>query len=214
MMPDLDKKRKGGIHQRLQESRAESQRASVAAEYLLKQYAWGHMSVQELQELASLVLQDMNVLKKTDEVMFPQLEALSKLGSSGLHPNNMSRDIDRYILSVHHLPPSNHFSVPTSKGEEKSQALLPHELFYYLHENHPVAFQKIFTPDGESGLANFWKQCVGTSGLQDQAVHQDLIPQKRIPVALHGDEAPIAGRGKQWCKLSIVFSRFRLWLDL
>ena len=120
-----------------------SERTSVVAESLLQQYAWGLMSVQQVQQIAALVLQDMDLLKVSTDVVFPQLEALRKLGSSGIHMNNMSRDIDKYVMTMQQLPPSTDFTIPTTRGEEKSQALLPHELFSYLYENHRAAFNKM-----------------------------------------------------------------------
>ena len=84
-MADQSKRRKGGLQQRLEEARVESERSSVVAEYLLQQYAWGLMSVQQVQQIAALVLQDMDLLKVSTDVVFPQLEALRKLGSSGIH---------------------------------------------------------------------------------------------------------------------------------
>ena len=205
-MADQSKRRKGGLQQRLEEARVESERSSVVAEYLLQQYAWGLMSVQQVQQIAALVLQDMNFLKVSTDVVFPQLEALRKLESSGIHMNNMSRDIDKYVMTMQQLPPSTDFTIPTTRGEEKSQALLPHELFSYLYENHRAAFNKMLIPDGEDSLKKNWSQCSEARCLRDQSLHQGLKPDKAIPLACHGEEVPIAGRGKQWCKLSFCFS--------
>ena len=117
-MADQSKKRKGGLQQRLEEARVESERSSVVAEYLLQQYVWGLMSVQQVQQIAALVLQDMDLLKVSTDVVFPQLEALRKLGSPGIHMNNMSRDIDKYVMTMQQLPPSTDFTIPTTRGEE------------------------------------------------------------------------------------------------
>lgn len=71
------------------------------------------------------------------------------------HMNNMSRDIDKYVMTMQQLPPSTDFTIPTTRGEEKSQTLLPHELFSYLYENHRAAFNKMLIPDGEDSWKNF-----------------------------------------------------------
>ena len=80
-MSDIAKKRKGGLWQRLAAARSECERTSAIATYLLKQYSWGKMSVQQVQEVASLVLQDMKEFQS--DIVFPELVSLAGFGSSG-----------------------------------------------------------------------------------------------------------------------------------
>lgn len=207
-MSDIAKKRKGGLRQRIAEERSERQRTSAIATYLLKQYSWGKMSVQQVQEVASLVLQDMNEFQS--DIIFPQLVSLARFGSSGQHPNNMSRDMTRFIEAIPKLPPSSEIPMPTQKGEERTGLLLPHEIFSHMYENNRSAFNKLFIPDGPSSLKKFWNQCRGAACLQNQPVLVNLNPSKCIPIGIHGDEVPIAGRGKCWVKMALVFTWFSL----
>ena len=208
VMSDIAKKRKGGLRQRIAEERSERQRTSAIATYLLKQYSWGKMSVQQVQEVASLVLQDMNEFQS--DIIFPQLVSLARFGSSGQHPNNMSRDMTRFIEAIPKLPPSSEIPMPTQKGEERTGLLLPHEIFSHMYENNRSAFNKLFIPDGPSSLKKFWNQCRGAACLQNQPVLVNLNPSKCIPIGIHGDEVPIAGRGKCWVKMALVFTWFSL----
>ena len=57
-MDARDKKRPGGIRQRLESELLERARTSSLATYLLGEYAWGTMtmSVQQVQQIASLAM--------------------------------------------------------------------------------------------------------------------------------------------------------------
>eukprot|EP00435_Cladocopium_sp_Y103_P046777 s1128_g13.t1 len=203
-----EKKRPGGIRQRLEGELLERTKPSALANYLLSQYAWGNMSVQQVQQIAGLAMED---LQQTETlVTFPDLEKLSKLGSSGVHVNNMYRDIARYIDSIGNLPPTTAVEIPTKHGDEKTGLMLPHEIFSFLFHNYPNAFKKLFMPGGQTEVEKFWRQCSGASSLKNQPALQRLDPKKAIPVGVHGDEVPIGGRGKVWCKLAVVLSFFSL----
>ena len=77
------KRRRGGLQQRLDEEQRQRTRSSKLANHLLTQYAWGKMSVQEVQALAALAVEDLKEGNST--VVFTDLIQLSKLGSSGQH---------------------------------------------------------------------------------------------------------------------------------
>ena len=100
--------------------------------------------------------------------------------------------------------------MPTPKGEERTGFLLPHEIFSHIYENNRAAFNKLFIPDGPSSLRKIWSQCRGAACLQNQPVLDNLNPSKCIPIAVHGDEVPTAGRGKCWVKMALVFTWFSL----
>ena len=141
------KRRRGGLQQRLDEEQRSCTRSSKLANHLLNQYAWGKISVQEVQKFAMLALQDLTeVTEGSSTVIFPDLIRLSKLGSSGQHRNNMSRDIENYIESMNDLPKATMVDLPTKKGNELTGIMLPHEIFSYLYEKYPKAFYKLFMP--------------------------------------------------------------------
>lgn len=200
------KKRRGGVLQRLQADAKESQTTSSLATYLLTEYAWGHMSVQQVQEIASLAISDFE--RASDGLSFPDLLAMSKFGSSGAQKANMSRDMSKYIASVSNLPPASMIDLPTKHHMDKVAMIMPHELFAELYENHRQAFFKTMMPQGSHQPKAFWDQCAGMQCLQGQPALGKLDRLKAIPPAMHGDEVPIAGRGKTWVKLSVVFTWF------
>ena len=56
-------------------------------------------------------------------------------------------------------------------------------------------------PGGEDALQEFW-----TTG--KRMPRRANFEAKCVPIALHGDEVPTVGRGKVWCKLSLLLSWF------
>lgn len=46
--------------------------------------------------------------------------------------------------------------------------------------------------------------------LKNSTAGQNLQPNRAIPIGVHGDEVPMSGRGKVWCKMAVVFSWFSL----
>ena len=56
---------------------------------LLRKWAWGRLSTPELQELAHAALKD--------HLLHPQIEKLASIGSWGLYPGNMQRDLMHYL---------------------------------------------------------------------------------------------------------------------
>ena len=202
------KRRRGGLQQRLNEEQRSRTRSSKVADHLLTQYAWGKMSVQEVQHFATLALQDLTEGNST--VIFPDLIQLSKLGSSGQHKNNMSRDMQNYIESMNDLPKATMVDLPTKNGNELTGVMLPHEIFSYVYEKFPTVFKKLFMPGGTQQIQDFWRQCSGAVCLQGQPCLRNLNKSKALPIGVHGDEVPIAGQGKCWVKMAIMMSWFSL----
>ena len=202
------KRRRGGLQQRLDEEQRQRTRSSKLANHLLTQYAWGIMSVQEVQAFAALAVQDLTEGNCT--VIFTDLVQLSKLGSSGTNKQNMSRDIQKYIESINYLPKPTMVDLPTKKENELTGVMLPHQIFSFLYEKYPTVFKKLFMPGGTQQIQDFWKQCSGAACLQGQPCLRSLNRAKAIPIGVHGDEVPIAGRGKCWVKMAIMISWFSL----
>ena len=106
----LLKKRKGGQQQRLQAHRQEMEAAAptkdqqcLLAEWLKEQWAWGQMSPQTVQHVASLAKKDM--LSAGVENVPASLQQLARLGTSGAFPNNCHRDLMAVVSRVSKLPP-------------------------------------------------------------------------------------------------------------
>jgi len=122
----------------------------------------------------------------------------------------MSRDIEKYIESINYLPKPTMVDLPTKKQNELTGVMLPHQIFSFLYEKYPTVFKKLFMPGGTQQIRDFWKQCSGAACLQGQPCLRSLNRAKAIPIGVHGDEVPIAGRGKCWVKMAIMISWFSL----
>ena len=68
---------------------------SQLATKLLKDWAWGKISIQYAQELAHKAVADMQPF----ECNLPDLHFLAGIGTAGKFPNNMHRDVMKYINS-------------------------------------------------------------------------------------------------------------------
>ena len=194
--------RRGGVRQRLEANRNVSE--SVLCRYLHQKFAWGRMSPQQIQHIASCAMQD--VEKAKGGSTFPDLEFLSKIGNEGRHPNNMHRDLMRRINGMSGLPPATTIHIPSKRGDTDAALVLPHEIFAHLYAHHRDKFEKQFFPRGEADVVSFWDQCKNSPIL---AGHSPL-QNRAIPIGMHGDEVPMSGRGKVWCKMAVVFSWFSL----
>ena len=66
-----------------------------------------------------------------------------------------------------------------------------------------------FDNGGKFDTQTFWEQCKGHPAL----LGHPLLSRNRskcVPLGLHLDEVPVTGRGKIWCKSSLIFSWFSL----
>ena len=96
-MSHCSKKREGGQQQRLQAHRQEMEAAAptkdqpcLLAEWLKERWAWGPMSPQIVQHVASVAKKD--ILSPGIENVPASLQQLARLGTSGAFPNNYHRD--------------------------------------------------------------------------------------------------------------------------
>ena len=160
------KRCRGGLQQRLDEEQRQRTRSSKLANHLLTQYACGKMSVQEVQALAALAVEDLKEGNST--VVFTDLIQLSKLGSSDQHKQNMSRDMEKYIESINSLPKPTMVDLPNKNGQELTGLMLPHQSFSFLYEKYRTVFNKLFMPCGTQQIQDFWRQCSGAACLQGQ----------------------------------------------
>ena len=91
------KRKRGGIRQRL-DATTETlcpELDSCLANFLLKQFSWGCMSPQLLQQIASLAMEDINNAVRTG-CSLRDLGKLSKLGGAGHLSNHIHRDIMQF----------------------------------------------------------------------------------------------------------------------
>ena len=91
-------------------------------------------------------------------------------------------------------------------GVVTTEVYLPHEIFAEVYSHYPAAFAKIFTPDKEE-CEQFWSEVGDHPALIGHPIKTDPNWQsKTVPLSLHGDGTPIAGRGKSWCKQMTFWS--------
>lgn len=200
---------RGGLRQRLAAEDAAHEHESVLARYLHQEFAWGRMSPQQVQKIAAAAMDDVTKARE-QRAFFRDLDFLSKIGNEGRHANNMHRDIMRKITSTVGLPPATTVHIPSKRGDSDAALALPHEMFAHLYQHHPDKFEKQFFPRGEDDVKSFWDQCKNAPNLKDSTAIKNLERSRAIPIGIHGDEVPMSGRGKVWCKMAVVFSWFSL----
>jgi hypothetical protein len=209
MEPPVKKRR--GQRIRLQQDAAASPPAveSLLANFLLQKFAWGFMTPQLIQEIASLAIQDFCNAKAVDGCL-PNLEKLSKIGSSGKLDNNMHRDLGQFLQNTM-VPQGFRAQLPFKNSELQEQTiLLPHEVFASLYNNYPKAWQSTLLPK-EEVLEAFWTSQADHPNMNGHPIKlRSDYKSKCLPLGLHGDEVPITGKGKIWCKSMLTFQ----WLSL
>ena len=91
-------------------------------------------------------------------------------------------------------------------GSVSTEVYLPHEVFASIYTNYPAAFRKIFASDKEE-CEHFWTAVEDHPALVGHPIKD--VPNwqsKTVPLSLHGDGTPIAGRGKSWSKQMTFWS--------
>ena len=206
------KKQRLGIQQRIKEEKAKQDKQSkrsVVADFLLYMFSWGFFSAQLVQKIAALILEDLEVIRSGGEIT--GLKELAELGSKGLHAKNVHRDISKVTDSVSLMPkPFMVNDIPFKAGIQTQAILLPHIIFSTIFHQYPHIWKTAIMPS-EERLQQFWKAQKGSIVFENHPARNDGdLMSKCIPLGMHGDEVPITGRGKCWCKLLLSFE----WLSL
>ena len=199
------KRRRGGIQQQLAAAETLPPDAgdcgsdSHLGKYLIAEFAWGKISAQTVQAIASHAARDMEAGSGLAE-----LKKLSSLGAHGRFPNNVHRDLWRHVQDLPRISPATTVPMPTKSNDMMASLLLPHIMFSSLFHEYQDAFFKLMTPDGRGQLEQFWDQCSDAPELQEHPVLQRIdYRSKCIPIGIHG-------RGKVWCKAAVVWTWFSL----
>ena len=135
---------------------------------------------------------------------FPALNSLANLQ----HGKNLQQAIFNALKKEANLPQLQEVDIPL-KGQPtlcaSASVMLPHELFAALHEN-PNGWAKSILPDPDK-LEAFWSAFQGHPCMAQHPLHKRKgYKTKCIPLALHGDEVPVTGIGKIWCRSALVLS--------
>ena len=190
----------GGYKQQLKwntESAPGVAKPSSLAVFLVKQWAWGHLSSPMLQKIAFHALQD--------GAAHADLQKLARLGTSGMHQQNIHTELVRCLHEQSTTRSLSTMQVYVKQMHThvrcEQHVLLPHELFAALYHNHRDAFTKRMLGGDPANIAKWWTAMHNHPGyvahpLKDRANHM----QKCVPLALHGDGVPVTGVGKAWGK--------------
>lgn len=207
----LKRRRKGGQRQRLEaadeirRTEAEERTSERLSEYLKRQWAWGHISPQTVQAIASHAIGDMKACGSTD--LPPLLAKFAALGTNGQHPNNMHKELLHLLEQNVHVPQPLMVKLPFAKGDFLQSIMLPHVLFAHLHQFYPAAFQRQFFPQGIGHLKEFWTTFKMHPCMEGHEIfHRPNFDTYTLPIHIHGDAVPITGKGKVWCKMTLAFS--------
>ena len=208
--------RRGGIHQRRrQEAEAQAARASgvgtgtvtgegshtgtasprsTLAQDLLQRWSLGSLSAATVQKIAHCAWQD--------GLHHPDIAKLASLGNHGQQPQNVQRDMLKWLQSyLGVMPTVLNMSLPmkTAVGEDTVHTvevpLVPlHRMLSHMYEHWPAEFAKrVSGPPG--ALEEFWSQVKEQDPVfQSWKPHLDKRrnwQQHCLPFALHGDGVPV-----------------------
>ena len=188
---------RGGWRQRLQQAAAGvggPSKQGHLANRVLQMWSWGQISAPAVQ-----FIMEGAVLDGCSE---PSVIALSKVGCSGLWPQNVQRDISRQFFSDVKTPSTYCVDVlaknninPLDSISVAAHLLLPHQMFATLCDEYPKVLRTGFG-SAPGGLREFWRAAIAS---EDPHLHghpvldleegwQDLA----IPLTLYGDGARFA----------------------
>ena len=95
-------------------------------------------------------------------------------------------------------------------GSMVTSMMLPHRLFSHIYHNRPTVWKATLCPSQET-LQLFWSTNKKHPQIQDHPIKNKSEWQKHaIPIAMHGDEVPVVGKGKCWCKSYLNFCWYGL----
>ena len=191
---------------------------SKLVQNLLKDFAWGGMSAQKLQEICQCSAQDLKALRKVmgdQGLTLPQKtsveqdqEAVASIGVGGQYSNKCYSDLMKKVEGNISLPKPYRTRMKFAKplGDQVQEMLLPHELFAAFFQ-YKATWNKVVLPDQTLPL-KFWKAQHLHPQWKGHPVESMSDAQLKmiIPLSLHGDEVPVTGIGKQWSRKMVNFS--------
>ena len=140
---------------------------SVLARHLVSEFAWGSYSPQQVQNLASLTLQDFRKVARPEDLP-EDLVKLAGIDSSGRCPSKCHEDLMKLVEPRIKLPQPTVANLPfKAPHNEKPQAMfLPHETFASLFHDYGEGWMKSMVPDA-SEIPAFWDSVANHPGLRD-----------------------------------------------
>ena len=121
--------------------------------------------------------------------------------------NKMHKDLLHHFEKKCPLPPLYTTQVPLKNRHTPQSFLMPHELFSHMWEHYPEAFKKFWMPGGESQISPFWSKFQHTPAMAGRPLFSTENWRSRaIPISIHGNAVPTAGKGKAWTKMPLALS--------
>ena len=177
MLSSSSKKRKGGILQRM------------------------NAAQEDVHTIAKAGQEDIN--KTHDGLQVVDLDRIARLQQS----RNLARTLISMMAKDSSLPMPMEVHIPMKGLEDGvpcNSLLLPHEMFSAFFENGS-GWQKSILPD-PSKLTAFWDSFERHPCFQEHPLlSKPDYKATTIPLGLHGDECPVLGVGKIWCKCVLFF---------
>ena len=128
------------------------------------------------------------------------------------YSRNLERSLARMMAKYSDLPEPYPVHIPMKGAVDTTNSagvLLPHEIFAAMYAKGE-AWLKCILPDN-SKLVPFWDAFEKHPAMQKHPCKKERNwKENTIPLGLHGDEVPVLGTGKIWCKCSLVFSWFSI----
>jgi len=191
---------------------------SHLADRLMYLASWRYISPQRVQELAAKELADIKIVihaLKPDcgdvdaaaKELLPDLWKLAKLGTSGLHQNNINKQLAciRPPFNVPFSACTFPLKKPGGVGlvDHCEQLVIwPHKMFSAIYTHAKSAWKERICPS-EDRLEQFWaSQEVHPNFPRLEALVRHIPNWRRraVPIKIHGDGCPVTGVGKSWCK--------------
>ena len=140
--------RRGGCRQkreRAEQARAAALLQSVVASFLVQEWAWGRMTPQQCQKIATL-LKAGPVASALGTLDVGLVDFLKGFGSAGRHPQHMHSQLMKKFAPESSLRPSP-FNAILKSGKtgihfKDLDGLWPHVLFSRIYHEYPKAWEK------------------------------------------------------------------------
>ena len=193
------RKRRRGTQSRLAQAEKEVQQESAVCALLMTLFAQGLMSGVLCHKVAQAAQKDIREGKAGGE--FPDLDRLANLKQG----KNLKRSVHGILAKSATWPMPMKVQMPYVDGEHFAHILLPHEMFAAFYENQEK-WKESMLPD-ESKLPLLWSSLEGHPSMQAHPItKQKDYKSTFLPLTLHGDEVPVQGIGKIWCRSCLAFS--------
>ena len=177
---------------------------SELAELLVDRWAWGALSTPVVQQIAAAAV--------ADGVSHADVVFLSKLGTSGRHPNNMYKELTRKLKDTPLTEALDNISVWQKKANSapvrvSQLIMLPHRAFASIYKSFPQVFQQNILGGGADEPTRFWRAVEHTDAYKNHPVSsRETHRTKAVPLALHGDAVTTSGVGKSWANSCEAYS--------